>query len=124
MFGVVIFWCRGYLECIRSTYVCHFFALLPTFLFVRALFGKTPSSRTDEARADTLVEVSALSVHSGARGGRSKFFLVVYLVLQLHIGSVVASKSVCLVRRIEFGVGQLGVRQRNEFLVHELVNNL
>ena len=97
--------------------------LSPTFLFARALFGKTPSSRTDEAR-DTLVEVSALSVHSGARGGRSKFFLVVYLVLQLHIGSVVASKSVCLVRRIEFGVGQLGVRQRNEFLVHELVNNL
>ena len=55
-------------------YVCHIFALLPTFHFVRALFGKTPSTRTREARPDTLVEVSARSVHSGARGGRSKFF--------------------------------------------------
>ena len=53
------------------TYVCQIFALLPTFLFVRALFGETLSTRTHEARPDTLVEVSAPSVHSGARGGRS-----------------------------------------------------
>ena len=33
-----------------------FFALLPTFLFVRrALFGKKASTRTHEARPDTLV---------------------------------------------------------------------
>ena len=56
------------------TYVCQFFALLPTFLFVKALFGKTPSTRIREARPDTLAEVSARSAHSGARGGRSKFF--------------------------------------------------
>ena len=55
-------------------YVCQIFALLPTFLFVRALFGETPSTRTHEARRDTLVKVSAPSVYSGARGGRSKFF--------------------------------------------------
>ena len=40
----------------------HFF---PIFLFVRALFAKTVSTRTHEARPDTLVEVSARSVHSG-----------------------------------------------------------
>ena len=45
------------------TYVCQFFVLLPTFLFVRALFGKTPSTRTRETRLDTLVEVSTRSVH-------------------------------------------------------------
>ena len=56
------------------TYVCQIFVLLPTFLFVRALFGKTASTRTHEARPDTLVEVSARSVHSGARDRRSKFF--------------------------------------------------
>ena len=54
--------------------VCQIFLLLPTFLFVRALFGQTPSTRTHEARSDTLVEVSARSVHSGARGGHSFFF--------------------------------------------------
>ena len=43
-------------------------------LRIRALFGKTPSTRTREARPDTLVKVSARSVLSGARGGRSKFF--------------------------------------------------
>ena len=56
------------------TYVCEIFPLLPTFLFVRALFGKAASSRTHEARPDTLVEVSVPSVHSGARGGRSMLF--------------------------------------------------
>ena len=56
------------------TYVCQMFVFLPTFIFVRALFGKTLSTRTREARLDTLVEVSARSVHSGARGGRSKVF--------------------------------------------------
>ena len=56
------------------TYVRQFFVFLPTFLFVRALFGKTVSTRTHEARLDTMVEVSARSVHSGARDGRSKFY--------------------------------------------------
>ena len=37
------------------SYYCHFFVLLLTFLFVRALFGKIPSTRTREARPDTLV---------------------------------------------------------------------
>ena len=57
-----------------NTYVCRFFVLLPTFLFARALFGKTLGTRTHEARPDTLAEVWARSVHSGARDGRSKFF--------------------------------------------------
>ena len=57
-----------------NTYVCQFFVLLPTFFFVRALFGKPASTRAHEARPDTLVQVSARSVHSGARGRRSKFF--------------------------------------------------
>ena len=56
------------------TCVRQIFALLPTFLFARALLGKTTSTRTHEARPDTLVEVWAPSVHSGARGGRSKVF--------------------------------------------------
>ena len=43
-------------------------------LFVRAIFGKVLGKRTREARRDTLIEVSARSVHSGALGGRSKFF--------------------------------------------------
>ena len=55
------------------TYVCPFFVLLPIFLFVRALYGNTASIRTQEARPDTLVEVSARSVHPGGRGRRSKF---------------------------------------------------
>ena len=63
---------EGDLLCIRM--FGQFFALLPTLLFVRALSGKTVSTRTHEARADTLVEVSAPSVLSWARGGRSKFF--------------------------------------------------
>ena len=57
------------------TFACHFFVLESIFfLFVRALFGKTPSTQAREARLVTLVEVSARSVHSGARGGRSQFF--------------------------------------------------
>ena len=48
--------------------------LLPTFLFLRALFGKTLPTRTHETRPETAVEVSAPSVHSGARGGRSNVF--------------------------------------------------
>ena len=60
--------------CIPGTYVCQFFALFPTFFFVQALFVKAPSNQTREARPDTFVEVSARSVHSGARGGRSILF--------------------------------------------------
>ena len=52
----------------------NFSCFLRTFLFVRALFGKTTTTRTRQARPDTLAEVSARSVHSGALGGRSKFF--------------------------------------------------
>ena len=46
------------------TYVCQIFVLWPIFLFVRALFGKTPSTRAYEARPDTSVEVSARSVQT------------------------------------------------------------
>ena len=55
-------------------YVCPFFVLLTTFPFVRALFGETVSTRTRKTGPDTLVEVSARSVHFEARGGRSIFF--------------------------------------------------
>ena len=58
------------------TYVCQIFVLfLPTFLFVQSTFRQTPNARAHEVRPDTLAEVSARSVHSGARGGRSKVFL-------------------------------------------------
>ena len=56
------------------SYVCEIFALFATFLFARALFGKTLSTPTREARPDTLVEVWARSELCGSRGGRSKFF--------------------------------------------------
>ena len=58
------------------TYVCQILALPPTFLFGRALFGKTPSTRTHEARPDTSVEVSAPSVRTPERvaGARNTFY--------------------------------------------------
>ena len=58
-----------------NTFVCQSLVILPTFFFVRALFGKTASTRTQEARPDTLVGVSARSVHSGARDRRSNCFV-------------------------------------------------
>ena len=55
---------------------CHFFVRVRTYLFVRALLVKTLRRSTREGRPDTLVEVWARSVHSGARCRRSKFFPV------------------------------------------------
>ena len=70
-----VFFCteRGGMDIYMYAYVCQKFVLWPTFLFVRALFGKTVSTRTHEARPDTLVVVSARSVHSGARDRRFFF---------------------------------------------------
>ena len=56
------------------TYVCPIFVLLPTFLFVRALFRKTASTRTHDSRPETMVEVSVRSMHSGERDTRLKLF--------------------------------------------------
>ena len=56
------------------TYVCQIFVLLPTFLFIHNTFRQNTGCRAHQARPDTLVQVSARSVHSGARGRRSKFF--------------------------------------------------
>ena len=54
---------------------CHFFVCFRTHLFVRALLDKMLSKEVErEGRPDTVVEVWARSVHSGARGRRSKFF--------------------------------------------------
>ena len=52
--------------CIRMFVKFSYFCQL--FSWYKELFGKTPNVRTHEARPDTLVEVSARSVHSGARG--------------------------------------------------------
>ena len=54
--------------------VCHVFVCFRTYIFVRALFGKNPRTSTPEGRPDTVVEVWARSVNSGARGRRSNFF--------------------------------------------------
>ena len=56
------------------TYNCENFVFFRTYLFVRALLGKTISTPTREARPDTLVEVWARSEHYSSRGKRSKFF--------------------------------------------------
>ena len=59
------------------TYLLSIFRTFANFSLRTSTFrqiGKTLSTRTPEARADTMVEVSARSVHSGARGRRSKFF--------------------------------------------------
>ena len=53
---------------VKFSYLCQLFSSY------KALFGKPPNARAYEARLDRLVEVSARSVHSGARGRRSKFF--------------------------------------------------
>ena len=60
--------------CLYS-YNCHFFVCFRTYLFVRVLFGKMLRRSTHEGRPDSVVEVWARSVHSGARGRRSKLFL-------------------------------------------------
>ena len=65
---------NSYTRTYMYSYVCEIFALFATFLFARALFGKTLSTPTREARPDTLVEVWARSELCGSRGGRSKFF--------------------------------------------------
>ena len=44
---------KGSLVCVvMYSYVCESFVFFPTFLFVRALFGKTLSTPTREARSD------------------------------------------------------------------------
>ena len=48
---------------------CGIFVFFRTY---RALFGKTLSTPTQEARPDTLVEVEAQSEHCSSRGKRSK----------------------------------------------------
>ena len=55
-------------------YNCETFVFFRRYPFVQALFGKTPSTPTREARPDTLVEVRARSEHCRSRGKRSKFF--------------------------------------------------
>ena len=57
-------------------YVClsNFRTFVNFSIRTRALFGKTGGTRIHEARPDTLVQVSARSVHSGARDGHSEFF--------------------------------------------------
>ena len=49
----------------------YFYQLFSSY---KQLVGETPHARSHEARPDTLVEVSARSVHSGTRGRRPKFF--------------------------------------------------
>ena len=69
----------------RAIYICRiriiglsFFRTFANFFLRTSAFRQnTKYTRTHAARADTLVEVSARSVHSGARGGRSKFYIYI-----------------------------------------------
>ena len=64
--------CIPCIQCIDTcSYVCEMFVLFRTYLFVRALLGKTPSSR--HGKPDR-TQWSSSPVHSGARGNPSKFF--------------------------------------------------
>ena len=86
------------------TYVCQSFLLLLTFLFLRALFGKTPRTRAHEARPDLLVDVSARSVYifwsawqalrvffSGGSGGDDLLgFSTRGLILYVRVGKLLS----------------------------------